>query len=62
LPPDRLHPAFNALDQTLASRGQGQPGADGGPMRVNIVNALWAERTYTFRSDFLDTLERDLAF
>ena len=62
LPPDRLHPAFNALDQTLASRGQGQLGADGGPMRVNIVNALWAERTYTFRSDFLDTLERDLAF
>jgi serpin B len=56
LPPDRLHPAFNALDQTLASRGQGQLGADGGPMRVNIVNALWAERTYTFRSDFLDTL------
>jgi len=25
-------------------------------MRVNIVNALWAEQTYTFRSDFLDTL------
>ena len=56
LPPERLHPAFNALDQTLASRGQGQLGADGGPMRLNIVNALWAEKTYTFRSDFLDTL------
>jgi len=56
LPPDRLHPAFNALDQALASRGQGYSGADGGPMQVNIVNALWAEKTYTFRSDFLDTL------
>ena len=56
LPPDRLHPAFNALDLALASRGQGQPGADGGPMRLNIVNALWAEKTYAFRSDFLDTL------
>jgi serpin B len=56
LPPAQLYPAFNALDQALASRGQGQLGADGGPMRVNIVNALWAERTYTFRSDFLDTL------
>jgi serpin B len=56
LPPERLHPAFNALDQTLASRGQGQLGADGGPMRLNIVNALWAEKTYTFRSDFLDVL------
>ena len=25
-------------------------------MQVDIVNALWAEQTYTFRSDFLDTL------
>jgi len=25
-------------------------------MQVNITNAIWAEQTYTFRSDFLDTL------
>jgi serpin B len=56
LPPAQLHPAFNVLDQALASRGQGKLGADGGPMRMNIVNALWAEQTYTFKSDFLDTL------
>ena len=56
LPPARLHPAFNALDRALVSRGQGWLGADGLPMQVNIVNALWAEQTYTFRSDFLDTL------
>jgi serpin B len=56
LPPAQLHPAFNALDQTLASRGQGFLGGDGGPMEVDIVNALWAEQTYTFRSDFLGTL------
>jgi serpin B len=56
LPPDRLHPAFNALDQALASRGQDKLGADGGPMRLHIVNAAWAERTYTFKADFLDTL------
>ena len=56
LPPAQLHPAFNAVDQTLASRGQGFLGGDGGPMQVNITNALWAEQTYTFESDFLDTL------
>jgi serpin B len=56
LPPAQLHPAFDALDQTLASRGQGFLGADGGPMQVNITNALWAEKTYTFEADFLDTL------
>ena len=56
LPPAQLHPAFNALDQALASRGQGFLGGDGGPMKVDITNAIWAEQTYTFRSDFLDTL------
>jgi serpin B len=56
LPPAQLHPAFNALDQALASRGQGYLGADGSPMRLRIVNALWAEQTYTFKSDFLATL------
>ena len=56
LPPERLHPAFNAMDQALASRGQGQPGSDDKPMRLKIVNALWAEKTYPFRSDFLDAL------
>ena len=56
LPPARLHPAFNALDQALAARGAGKLGADGGPMRLRIVNSLWAEQTYTFKSDFLATL------
>jgi serpin B len=56
LPPAQLHPAFNALDQALVSRGQGFLGGDGGPMKVDITNAIWAEQTYTFRSDFLDTL------
>jgi len=56
LPPERLHPAFNDLDQALASRGQGKLGADGGPMRLHLVNALWAEKTYTFKTDFLNIL------
>ena len=56
LPSAQLHPAFDALDLALASRGQGKLGADGGPMRLRTVNAVWAERTYTFRTDFLDTL------
>jgi serpin B len=56
LPPAQLHPAFNALDQALASRGQGFLGGDGGPMKVDITNAIWAQQTYTFRSDFLNTL------
>lgn len=56
LPPERLHPAFNALDLALAARGAGALGADGGPMRLRIVNSAWGERTYVFRGDYLDTL------
>jgi serpin B len=56
LPAERLHPAFDALDLALAARGEGKLGADGGPMRLHVVNAAWAEKTYTFKSDYLDTL------
>jgi serpin B len=56
LPPERLHPAFDALDLALSSRGEGKQGADGGPMRLHVVNSAWAERTYTFKNDYLDLL------
>jgi serpin B len=56
LPPERLHPAFDALDLALSARGEGKLGADGGPMRLHVVNSAWAERTYTFESTYLDIL------
>jgi serpin B len=56
LPAARLFPAFNALDLNLASRGQDKKSTDGGPMQVKMVNAAWAERTYQFRSEYLDSL------
>jgi len=56
LPQDRLHPAFNGLDQLLASRGKGAQGKDDQGFRLNIVNAIWGQRGYQFLSNFLDTL------
>jgi serpin B len=53
---DKLHPAFNAIDLTLASRGQGAKGSDGGAFRLNIANALWGQIGYEFQPAFLDTL------
>lgn len=50
LPQGELHPAFNALDLPLASRGKGPPGtpnaADeaGRYFRLNIANALWGQQ------------------
>jgi serpin B len=56
LPPARLHPAFNALDLALSNRGKGKLASDGGPMRVSIQNAVWAERDWVLKTDYLDTL------
>ncbi|TNF22564.1 MAG: serpin family protein [Deltaproteobacteria bacterium] len=56
LPAAQLHPAFDALDLALASRGEGAQGADGEPFRLKVVNAAWGQTGYTFLPGFLDTL------
>jgi serpin B len=53
---DRLHPAFNWLDAELAKRGEDAEGKDGKGFRLNIVNAIWGQKDYTFLSTFLDVL------
>jgi len=53
---ERLHPAFNWLDAELASRGEGAQGKDGEGFRLNIVNAIWGQKDYSFLTDFLDVL------
>jgi len=53
---NQLHPAFNSLDQELASRGEGAKGQDGEGFRLNIVNAIWGQKDYAFLTSFLDTL------
>ncbi len=56
LSPDNLHPAFNNLDIELGKRGQGARGKDDEGFRLNIVNAIWGQKDYTFLSSFLDIL------
>lgn len=61
LPHARLHPAFHALDEALASRGESgtkQPGS-GGPSKaveLDIANALWVQDGLRIEQAFLDTL------
>jgi serpin B len=56
LPPDQLHPAFNALDLELASRGKESAGRSGGPFRLHVANALWGQTGWKFLPGFLDIL------
>ena len=53
---DRLHPAFNGLDQELARRGEGAQGKDDQGFRLNIVNAIWGQTGFHFLDEFLDVL------
>ena len=62
LPQSSLHPAFNALYLTLASRGRpprstpNDAGEAGRHFRLNIANAVWGQRGYQFLPEFLDVL------
>ena len=56
LPQARLHPAFDALDLTLASRGEGASSSDGGKFQLSIVNAIWGLTGTSWLAGYLDTL------
>src|SRR5262249_19629310 len=50
-PEERLHPAANALDLALTSRGAEQDG-----FRLEIANTVWGQRDFAFLPEFLDVL------
>lgn len=59
LPQTRLHPAFNSVDQTLASRGQGAKGTDEKGFRLHIANDIWGQRDFAFQPAYLDLLAQN---
>jgi serpin B len=56
---DNLHSAFNSLDIELDKRGQEAQGKDGEGFRLNIVNAIWGQKDYSFLPAFLDVLAQN---
>ncbi len=55
LPQDRLHPAFNRLDEDLAA--EAKPTSDKEqPLQLKIANGVWAEQTYAFLQSYLDLI------
>lgn len=51
---DALHPAINALDQQLASRGAELPPDE--KFTLEIANSVWGQDEFNFEGEFLDTL------
>jgi serpin B len=57
-PQEQLHPAFNALDLQLEKKPLNLD-TDQEPLQLNIANAVWAEQTHAFQSEYLDVLARN---
>jgi serpin B len=57
LPQDEHHPAFNALDQYLASLAEDEDGdEENGRFQLNIANAVWGQVGLPFEEAYLATL------
>ncbi len=54
-PQNELHPSFNALDLEL-EKDPINLDKDQEPLQLNIANAVWAEQTFSFLPEFLDTI------
>jgi serpin B len=56
LPPERLHPAFDALDLALMAQT-----SDGGAgiFQLSIANSTWVQTGFTFLPSYLDFLAED---
>ena len=59
LPQAQLHPALNALDLALSSRGQGAKGDDGKAFRLRVTNSMWGAPQDTFAPSYLDTIAQN---
>ena len=57
LPQARLHAAIDTLDRDLTTRtARAAATTASRPMQLRVVNAVWAQRGYTFLGSFLDGL------
>ena len=54
-PQNELHPSFNTLDLEL-NKDPISLDKDQEPLQLNIANAVWAEQTFSFLPEFLDTI------
>jgi serpin B len=60
LPQDKLHAQFGALAADMTSRSQAtpQPGSSGQQFQLNVANALWGDKTFTFKPAFIQLLNQ----
>lgn len=52
---NKLHPAFNSLDQSLVSNEK-EAESDNQPFQLELTNSIWGQEEYPFSDAYLDTL------
>jgi serpin B len=52
LPPERLHPTFDALDLQLEAPAS----TDAGSFKLSLANAMWGQQGFSFLPSYLDLL------
>lgn len=52
---ETLHPAFNALGQSLENNGE-EADHDNQPFQLELTNSIWGQEAYPFSDAYLDTL------
>jgi len=53
---EKLHPAFNWLDQALAARADHDPEEEGKAFELAMVNQTWGQADFNFQREYLDQL------
>ncbi|MFO3795901.1 MAG: serpin family protein, partial [Anaerolineales bacterium] len=56
--PEDPHPALNALSSDLERRAQATSEKEKGAFQLHITNALWGQKGYAFRAEYLDLLAK----
>jgi serpin B len=59
LPAADVHPAFNALQLALNSREKNDQDPKKRDFELRVANAIWGEKTYTFKPEYLDLLSEN---
>ncbi|MFB6262844.1 MAG: serpin family protein [Bradymonadaceae bacterium] len=56
LPEEKLHPAFNAVAQSLERRAEETGDRRGTPFRLRLADAVWGQSGFSIKEPYLDTL------
>ncbi len=59
LPPEQLHPAFNAIEAEILSHSKDRGGPNEEGFILNVANSIWGQQDRPYQVEYLDTLSEN---